>query len=45
MKNTKRVAAILVLAGTFLLGRAYGWYEAHLYMKQIAEGLAQLVGK
>lgn len=39
-----RTAYILLLASAFLLGRAYGWYEVHLYMKHMAEGLAALAG-
>lgn len=39
-----RTAYILLLASAFLLGRAYGWYEVHLFIKHNAEGLAALAG-
>lgn len=39
-----RIAYTLLLVSAFLLGRAYGWYEVHLYMKHVAEGLRELSG-
>jgi hypothetical protein len=39
-----RITYSLFLVGAFLLGRAYGWYEVHLFIKHNAEGLAALAG-
>lgn len=34
-----RTAYILLLASAFLIGRAYGWYEVHLFIAAIAGSL------
>jgi hypothetical protein len=39
-----RITYSLFLVGAFLLGRAYGWYEVHLFIKHNAEGLAAIAG-
>jgi hypothetical protein len=44
-KNSKTnwlyvTAAVLTLAGMFLMGRAYGWHEADVFMNALARTLA-----